>query len=161
MPAPTDLRIAYGTNAASVIDLSLRPVGLSPAEQADVGTDRRLHDLEPVSGQDLIAQAVWLRLALPQGELAHLGHPDFGSRLYRLIGRRLTRATLALAEAYVREALRREPLVAQIAGLRISGDPRSNRLLIALQVHPAAAGTAEPAVLDLALRLSLDPGDAP
>ncbi|WP_058556387.1 hypothetical protein [Thiohalocapsa sp. ML1] len=145
-----DLRIDHRDNAAGVIDLALRPVPLTPAERG-ARPDALLHDLDTLDGRDLLAQAVWLRLAIPRGELAHLGHPDFGSRLHRLIGRRMSAATLALAEAYVREALRREPLIAGITALSITGDPLTSRLDIAVQVQPAAG-----APLDLALTLALD-----
>lgn len=151
---PIDLRIDHGSNAASVIDLACEPVPLDAAERAD-GTPAVLHDLTTTAERDLVVQAVWLRLALPRGELAHLGHPDFGSRLYRLIGRRLTDATLALAAAYVREALRREPLVAAIEALRVTGEPLRSELRIALRVRPHAG-----AAVDLDVRLALDGREA-
>lgn len=147
-----DLRIEHRANAASVIDLSLHSLALTPTERGENGAPL-VHDLDTLDGRDLVGQAVWLRLALPRGELAHLGHPDFGSRLHRLIGRRLNAATLALAEAYVREALRREPLIDAITALRVSGDRVANELGIALSVRPR---TGEPQ--DVALTLSLDGG---
>lgn len=112
-------------------------------------------DLATVSGWENLEQALWLRLGVAQGDLEHLGHPWFGSRLHLLIGRLVTPETVALAKAYVREALRREPRVEAISALEVSPDPTlPGTLLIELQVKPV--GRAEP--VDLTLSFALEPG---
>jgi len=111
-------------------------------------------DLTRLSGLDNLAQAIWFRLATNQGDLAHLGHPDYGSRLYRLIGRLITPETLALARAYVREALRQEPRIGSIEALAVLPDAgQPGALRIELTVRPAK--TVEP--LNLALSFALEP----
>ncbi len=112
-------------------------------------------DLATVTGWENLDQAIWLRLGVPQGDLAHLGHPDFGSRLHLLIGRLVTPETLALAKAYVREALRREPRITAMTSLEAIPDPtRRDTLLIQIQVQPV--GKADP--IDLTLSFALEPG---
>lgn len=112
-------------------------------------------DLATVSGWENLSQAIWLRLGVPQGDLAHLGHPLFGSRLHLLIGRLVTAETIALARAYVRETLRREPRIASLTGLEVLPDPTlPGSLLIQLSVQPV--GKADP--IDLTLSFALEPG---
>lgn len=111
-------------------------------------------NLLTVEGLDNLAQAIWFRLATNQGDLTHLGHPDYGSRLYRLIGRLITPETLALAKAYVREALRREPRIETTIALAVLPDPgMPGTLRIELTVRPTRA--VEP--LNLALSFALEP----
>ncbi len=117
----------------------------------------RFADLATVAGRDNLAQAIWLRLALARGELDHLGHPRFGSRLHRLVGRPRDASSLALARAYVREALRGEPRIARLTSLEVeprAGDPAG--LSIRLGVEPTGAGEA----LELGFDFSLDGGPA-
>jgi len=112
-------------------------------------------DLATVSGWENLEQALWLRLGVPQGDLAHLGHPAYGSRLHLLIGRLVTPETIALARAYVREALRREPRITAITSLEVHPDPtQPGTLAIQLQVQPV--GKADP--LDLTLSFALESG---
>ncbi|MFZ5816345.1 MAG: GPW/gp25 family protein [Bacillota bacterium] len=140
-------------------------------ERPDLGTDLALQhgrtmgsalrlvslggDLATVSGWANLEQAIWLRLGVYQGDLAHLGHPDFGSRLHLLIGRLVSPEVLALARAYVREALRREPRIAAVTSLEVSPDPTlPGTLLIQLSVQPV--GKADP--IDVTLSFALEPG---
>lgn len=112
-------------------------------------------DLATVSGWENLSQAIWLRLGVPQGDLAQLGHPRFGSRLHHLIGRLVTPETISLAQAYVREALRREPRIAGITSLEVMPEPSlPGTLLIHVQVQPV--GKADP--IDLSLSFALEPG---
>lgn len=112
-------------------------------------------DLEASSGLGNLAQAIWIRLATPLGDLAHLGHPKLGSRLHNLIGRLATPANLALAKAYVREALRGESRIERIEYLSVTADPgRPDLLRIDLGVRPTGA----PDPLALSLQMSLEPG---
>lgn len=140
-------------------------------ERLDLGTDLALEhgrtmlsalrlvvaggDLATVSGWENLEQAIWLRLGVPQGDLAELGHPLFGSRLHRLIGRLVSPEIIVLTKAYVREALRNEPRIEAVTGLEVRADPtRPGTLLIDLQVQPV--GKANP--IDLILSFALEPG---
>ncbi len=82
-------------------------------------------DLKLVSGRANLSQAILNRLFTRQGELADLGHPEYGSRLYQLIGEPNTRRTQAVAELYIREALADEPRIAEIQA--IAFEPPSMR----------------------------------
>lgn len=113
------------------------------------------NDLGTVDDMDNFAQAIWLRLGVPRGDLTHLGHPDFGSRLHLLIGRLATPETLALARAYVREALRGDDRIADIGGLEVVPDPTlPGTLLISVGVLPS--GRDKP--VNLSMKLALEPG---
>jgi len=109
-------------------------VELDQMPRIDPLNGHEVRDLVAVEGRDLVVQAVWLRLATPLGELAHLGHARFGSRIHLLIGRLLGPETLALAEAYTREALRREPLVQEI--VRVLALARGDTIAIEVVLRP-------------------------
>ncbi len=81
-------------------------------ETVDLGTDRQ--DLAVVQGQDNLAQSLLNRLHTRQGELAQLGHPDYGSRLYQLIGQLNNTRTRLLAELYIRECLAQEARISEV-----------------------------------------------
>lgn len=123
----TDLRIDYRSTLGTALTL------------VDAGGE-----LATVAGLDNLGQALLIRLSTPLGDLTHLGHPTFGSRLHLLIGRLAGPGTEALIKAYVREAVRREPRVAEVAALEVmpdTGAPGQYRIL--LSVRPAGqSGTA-------------------
>lgn len=83
----------------------------------DLSTSRR--DLNLVSGKQNVAQAIINRLLTRQGELGELGYPEYGSRLFKLIGELYNRRTRGLLELYIRECLDQEPRVQQIMQLHI------------------------------------------
>jgi hypothetical protein len=55
------------------------------------------------------------------GDLTQLGHPDYGSRLYTLIGERNTAGNRNRAKLYVLEALAAEPRVARVVSVDVGG----------------------------------------
>ena len=94
-------------------------------------------DLQICEGRDNLAQAIWLRLATSKGELANLGHKDYGSRLNKLIGRRINTQTIELAKAYIREALRQVPRIRETVNLDVMADPQQpNTLRATFSVVP-------------------------
>jgi phage baseplate assembly protein W len=78
----------------------------------DLRVDRG--DVATVQGVANLAQAILNRLYTRQGELTSLGHPDYGSRLYQLVGEANNTRTQALAELYIRECLAQEPRIQEI-----------------------------------------------
>lgn len=64
-----------------------------------------------------LAQALINRLLTRRGEIEGLGHPDYGSRLYQLVGEPNSRRTQAVAELYIREALAGESRVREISAI--------------------------------------------
>jgi phage baseplate assembly protein W len=94
---------------------------------SDLFTARRFEtgqqDLEVVRDVDNLSQALLLRFLTQQGELAVLGHPDYGSRLYELIGELNTETTRNRAKMFVLQALLAEPRVAQVVSVTVREHP--------------------------------------
>lgn len=83
-------------------------------------------DLEIVFGNENISQALLLRFLTAEGEMAALGHPNYGSRLHELIGEPNTEANRNLAKLYALRAVAREPRVEKVlrATVRQRADDR-------------------------------------
>lgn len=113
-------------------------------------------DLAVASGVPQAAQLLVNRLATRRGELAGLGHPDYGSRHHELVGEPNTERTRNLVKLYVLEALRAEPRVAKVLRCRVttveSGPVGRDVVRIELQVRLIEEDTP----LDLVVPLALD-----
>jgi phage baseplate assembly protein W len=148
-----------GTDLA-LLGESARRNSRDPAEDLKTRTRREsggadLVDLRPVSGSANLSQALLLRLITAQGELAELGHPDYGSRLPSLIGEPNVERTRALARLYVLQALTAEPRVRQVLALTVTvPQGRPDDLDITAQV--SVAGVESP--LNLVFPFSLAGG---
>lgn len=98
-------------------------------------------DLETVSGRANLAQAIINRLFTRKGELARLGHPNYGSRLHQLVGELNANRARGRAEIYIRECLAQEPRIAEIVEIAFAapgrGEDRST-LLVQIVVRPVA-----------------------
>jgi len=106
----------------------------------------RLWDVARSSGLDNLRQAIEIRLLTPKGELAALGHADFGSRLPELVGQPNTETTRNLAKLFVIEALKQERRIQKIVRVDVSAAPgERQRIRILLSVLPIASQS----VLDL------------
>lgn len=110
----------WGTDLRLLGDLRLqndrdRGSDLFVARRAGTGE----YDLESVSGLDDLRQALLLRFLTQQGELAVLGHPDYGSRLHELIGELNTETTRNRAKMFALQALAAEPRVKQVLSLTV------------------------------------------
>jgi len=81
----------------------------------DVGEFRG--DLSLRDGLDNIAQAIQNRLFTRKGEMNKLGHDNYGSELYKLIGQPNSWKAKARAELYIREALRNEKRVEDVVDI--------------------------------------------
>ena len=81
---------------------------------------RRGTDLETVSGLDNLRQALLLRFLTPAGELAVLGHPNYGSRLFELLGERNTATNRNRAKMFVLQALAGEPRVKEVLSVQVT-----------------------------------------
>jgi phage baseplate assembly protein W len=106
----TDLRLLH-----DLLHQNSRNAGsdLSTITQPDRQSNIPLVDLETLSTKDNLEQALLLRFLTPVGELAVLGHPDYGSRLFELIGELNNETNRNRAKLYVLEALAAEPRVEQ------------------------------------------------
>lgn len=76
-------------------------------------------DLDTVTEELNLGQAIVNRIRTKQGELAELGHPLYGSRLYELIGEPNNERTRGLAKLYTMESVSRDPRVREISSILI------------------------------------------
>jgi phage baseplate assembly protein W len=94
-------------------------------------------DLSKSEDRNNLAQAVAIRLLTPRGDLSHLGHPDYGSRLHELVGEGNTETNRNLARLYILESLQHEARVEKV--LAVSVKPAAGRrsaIEISLRVQP-------------------------
>lgn len=71
-------------------------------------------DLDTTTGRENLAQAIINRLLTRRGELAQLGHPEYGSRLHELVGELNNLRLRALAELYIRDCLAQESRIEKV-----------------------------------------------
>lgn len=129
----------FGTDLSLLRDLERTKSSRDPGN--DLGTTRarltdqplldertgadRLVDLDLYEGVDNLVQALLLRLLTPAGELAQLGHPDYGSRLHELIGELNTETNRNRAKLFVLQALGLEPRVKEVLAVQVTPNPRT------------------------------------
>lgn len=99
------------------------------AQAAVAGSDELRHDLVRVEGFENLQQALLLRFLTEVGELAHLGHPDYGSRLHELVGEPNTEGTRHRAKLFTLQALAQEPRVVAVRSVTVTTDLRDRTLL--------------------------------
>jgi phage baseplate assembly protein W len=104
---------------------------------------RNLNDLATLCGAENLQQALLLRFVMPKGELASLGHPNYGCDLYRLIGEPNTPTNRNRAKLYVLEALNQEPRVERVLAVTVNESPR-DRSRIDIRVTVQAIGDDTP-----------------
>jgi phage baseplate assembly protein W len=78
-------------------------------------------DLETLQDAQNLQQALLLRFLTRQGDLAQLGHPDYGSRLYTLIGELNNITNRNRAKLFTLEALAAEPRVQTVLAVNVTG----------------------------------------
>ncbi|MBS7613975.1 GPW/gp25 family protein [Candidatus Bathyarchaeota archaeon] len=112
----------------------------------ELGSDLALSpngDLEIVKEEYNLGQAIINRLRTRLGELADLGHPNYGSRLYELVGEPNNERTRELAKAYVRESVMRDPRVKEIINISVRPNKDDGRRVdIDITVLPIGKSTA-------------------
>jgi phage baseplate assembly protein W len=123
MPA-SDTR--FGTDLRLLLDLEHVKSSRDPGH--DLAVRRRPEtgqvDLDTWSSVDNLVQALFLRFLTPAGELAILGHPDYGSRLHELIGELNTETNRNRAKLYVLQALAAEPRVQKVLSVKVTQSKR-------------------------------------
>ena len=109
-------------------------------------------DLAAVAGVDNLVQALLIRFNTPRGDLAALGHPDYGSRLHELIGRSNDETTRNLVRLFTLETLRQEPRVGQVLDLGVQTvDGRPDLVLVSIKVTPIETETPVNLVFSIGL----------
>lgn len=126
-------------------------------EDADLGTGRRgaLKDLAVVEGVEALTQAIANRLKTRKGELAPLGHPDYGSRHHELLGEPNVERTRNLIKLFILQALAQEPRIEKVlkADVRAEHEPPRETVRIELLVRVVG----QPTPLNLIVPFSLEP----
>lgn len=125
----TDLHLRWAGPAGAFTDGDL-------ATQQRIIGNRPVTDLVVAGNLDAAAQLLVNRLMTRRGELAGLGHPDYGSRHHELVGEPNTERTRNLVKLSVLEALRHEPRVAKVLRCTIHPETRPRDIVrIELQVR--------------------------
>ena len=133
-----DLRLDYRSVPGFYEDADLRDV----RSQAIGATD-----LVAVEGAAAMRQAIANRLKTWRGELAALGHPEYGSRHHELVGEPNVERTRNLIKLYVLQALKRELRIERVlsAVVRAEQEPPRDTVRIELTVQ----------IIDVALPLEV------
>jgi phage baseplate assembly protein W len=97
-------------------------------------------DLTTVRDVPNMQQALLLRFLTRQGDLTPLGHPDYGSRLYTLIGELNNATNRNRAKLFVLEALGAEPRVQSVAAVTVTAGAR-DRIDIAVSLTVIGSDT--------------------
>lgn len=156
MADPTRFTALFGTDIRLLGDLEY-------AEQRARGSDlftavrpeSSRVDLQRLTGVADLQQALLLRFLTQVGELAQLGHPDYGSRLHELIGEPNTEATRNRAKLFALQALQAEPRVAQVRSVVVqTRRDRPNRI----DIHAAVLTIDSPTPVNLVFPVALDGG---
>jgi phage baseplate assembly protein W len=99
-------------------------------------------DLDTVTRVENLSQALLLRFLTEIGELAVLGHPGYGSRLFDLIGELNSETNRNRAKLFVLEALQAEPRVKEIRSVNVTQNrAEPTRMDISVLLLPVDSNT--------------------
>jgi phage baseplate assembly protein W len=113
-------------------------------------------DLVLADGLDNLEQALANRLKTRKGELAGLGHPDYGSRHHELIGEPNVERTRNLIKLYVLQALRHEPRIEKVLAADVRAEHEPPRDTVRIELAVRVIGAPQP--LNLVVPFSLETG---
>jgi phage baseplate assembly protein W len=129
-------------------------------EDADLATEpsqrsaRRERDLATLQGIANLQQAIANRLKTRKGELAALGHPNYGSRHHELIGQPNVERTRDLIKIFVLQALRDEPRIERVLAATVRAEHAPPRDTVRIELKLRVIG--EQAPLNLVVPFSLE-----
>lgn len=127
-------------------------------EDADLTSTRRAarqaRDLVVADGLTTFTQAIANRLKTRMGELADLGHPEYGSRHHELYGEPNTERTRNLIKLYVLQALRREPRIEKVVSAKVRAEHEPPREVVRIELSVRVVG--EPTPLNLVVPFFLE-----
>lgn len=101
-------------------------------------------DLKVVGGTENLQQALLLRFLTPQGALAHLGHPRYGSTVSTLIGQGNTETNRGRLRLMVLATLAQEPRIAEVRSLTVTSDRARDPSLVTVTAELRAVGEDQP-----------------
>jgi phage baseplate assembly protein W len=140
-----DLRLQYALRMGFYEDADLAAV--RPGE-------RGKRDLEVATGLDNFTQAVANRLKTRKGELASLGHPEYGSRHHELMGEPNVIRTRNLIKLYILQALRHEHRIEKVLRAEVMAEHNPPRETVRIELTVRVIGVPEP--LNLIIPFSLE-----
>jgi phage baseplate assembly protein W len=141
-----DLALDYTWGGGFFEDADLR--------DRDTAGAQRTRDLAVAAGIDNLTQAIANRLKTRRGELAPLGHPDYGSRHHELIGEPNVERTRNLVKLYILQALRQEPRIEKVLRAEVRAEHTPPRDTVRIELALRVIGQAEP--LNLVVPFSLE-----
>jgi len=100
---------------------------------------KRTGDLETVEGRDLMIQAIRHRLLTRKGELASLGHPEYGSLLEEVIGEPNIPDTHRIMETLIRDCLRHETRIKNVLSVKAASS-KKEKDMVHIFVHVELSG---------------------
>jgi phage baseplate assembly protein W len=142
-----DLRLDYTFGGGFFEDADL-------ASGARAGAPVTSRDLAVADGIVAITQAIANRLKTRKGELASLGHPDYGSRHHELIGEPNVERTRDLIKLYVLQALRAEPRIEKVLRADVVAEHTPPRETVRITLSVRLVREATP--LNLVIPFSLE-----
>ena len=143
----TDLALDYTFGGGFFEDADLVTV----QRHTDPG---RPNDLVLHGGVEAITQAIANRLKTRKGELAALGHPDYGSRHHELMGEPNTERVRNLVKLFVLQALRDEPRIEKVLNATVRPDHDPPRSVVRIELTVRLITGPEP--LNLVVPFSLE-----
>ncbi|HZN93678.1 MAG TPA: GPW/gp25 family protein [Myxococcales bacterium] len=129
-------------------------------EDADLHSEKvleraGLRDLTVAQGLDALTQAIANRLKTRKGELAPLGHPDYGSRHHELMGEPNVERTRGLIKLYVLQALAQEPRIERVLKSSVKAEHEPPRDVVRIELSLQVIDSPRP--LNLVVPFSLEP----
>jgi|HubBroStandDraft_3_1064219.scaffolds.fasta_scaffold03459_2 phage baseplate assembly protein W len=139
--AGRDLELDYALGGGFFEEADLAS-GPSAAPAGGGAAGRR--DLQVAAGLDNLTQAIANRLKTRRGELAPLGHPDYGSRHHELIGQPNVERNRNLVKLYVLQALRAEPRIERVLASTVVAEHSPPRETVRIELTVLLAGSPRP-----------------
>ena len=127
-------------------------------ENADLRDEVRtsgygLRDLKIAVGVEALRQAIANRLKTRKGELAALGHPEYGSRHYELIGEPNVERTRNLIKLYILQSLKKEARIEKVLRADVKSEHIPPRNTVRIELSVKVIGQALP--LDIIVPFNL------
>jgi phage baseplate assembly protein W len=133
----------FGTDLRLLGNLDLIKSSRDPGN--DLATRVRIDtqiDLDILTRNENLYQALLLRFLTPAGSLTLLGHPDYGSRLFELIGELNNETNRNKAKLFTLEALQAEPRVKEVVSVVVTQSQRDRTQMdITVSLHPIDSDT--------------------
>ena len=143
-----DLELVWSGPAGAFDDADLA-VSVSPRGST------RAADLAAVDRVEAARQLLVNRLKTRKGELAPLGHPQYGSRHHEQIGEPNIERTRNLIKLHVLEAMRHEPRIAKIVRCDVTAASRPRDIV---RIEMDIRLVDEPKVINLVVPFELTGG---